>query len=132
MFLLWLLIIGNLIGGFVAASTYIVSRIPALETLSAILNRFKLPIGLTVFIISFFNIFNFWADHYPKLTLLFGLLTGFILSVDIFKTVEISEEAKDMIFNFANRFTIISGIISVIIALIWILQLLLDALNFIL
>ena len=132
MFLLWLLIIANLVGGFIAASTYIVARIPDLEGLSNFLNKFKLPIGITVFIISFFNIFNFWSDHYPKLTLLFGLATGFILSVDIFNTFEIPAETKEMIVKFANRFAIISGIGSVIIALIWILQLLLDAFKFIL
>lgn len=130
--LLWLLIFANLIGGFIAASTYIVSKIPTLSNASKKLNSFKMPIGIGVFVISFVNIFNFWALHYPKLTLIAGLATGFILSIDLLNKVDIDEDIKSKLFGFANKFQIPLGLLSLVIGLIWILRILMDVVGYIL
>lgn len=116
-----LLLIANLIGGFVASSTYIVSKIPSLSKFSKKINLFKMPIGLIVFVISFFNIFNFGTEHYPKLSLLAGLLIGLILSIDLLNKVEVEEETKTKLFDLANKLQIPVGLISLFIGLIWIL-----------
>ncbi|MBU1076844.1 MAG: hypothetical protein KKH98_06090 [Spirochaetes bacterium] len=130
--LLWLLIFANLIGGFIASSTYIVSKIPKLKDMSKTLNSFKLPIGITVFVISVLNIFNFWAIHYPKLTLIAGLITGFVLSVELLNKVEIDEGIKAKIFDFANKFQVPAGLLSLVIGLVWVLRILMDVIGYIL
>ncbi len=134
MVLLWILVIGDLIGGFLAASAYIVERIPSLKKVSDALNSFKMPIGVTVFVIAFINIFNFGVgwNNYPKLTLIGGLLTGFILSVELFNKFNINEKTKDKIFNFASKNQIIIGIITLAIALSKILKIFFDVLNVVL
>ncbi len=132
MFLLWLLIIGNLLGGFIAASSYIVNKMPKVENFSKQLNAIKLPIGLSILGISIINIFNFWVPVYPKLTLLFGLILGLILSVDILKNFSIDEDMRTKIIDFANKFSIPVGLISFIIGLIWILDLVLEVVKSIL
>lgn len=130
--LLWLLIFANLIGGFIAASTYIVSKIPKLSETSKTLNVFKMPIGIATLLISLINIFNFWATHYPKLTLLAGLVTGFILSVDLLNKVEMEEETKAKIFDFSNKLQVPVGLLSLVIGLVWILRILMDVVGYIL
>ena len=132
MFLKELLLLANLVGGFVASSTYIVSKIPKLTDLSKKLNVFKMPIGLIVFLISFVNIFNFWANRYPKLSLIAGLLTGFVLSVEFFNKINIDEDTKTKLFSFANKIQIPVGLVSLFIGLIWILGLLRDIIEYIL
>ncbi len=132
MFLKGLLLIANLVGGFVASSTYIVSKIPKLANLSKKLNLFKMPIGLVVLVISIVNIFNFWADKYPKLSLLAGLLTGLILSVDLLNKVNIAEETKTKLFSLANKFQIPVGIVSLFIGLVWIVWKLTGIISYIL
>ncbi len=130
--LLWLLIFANLIGGFVASSTYIVSKIPKLSSTSKKLNLFKMPIGIAVFIISIINIFNFWTDHYPKLTLISGLLIGFVLSSELLNKTNLEDDTKTKIFNFANKFQIPLGLLSLAIGLIWVLRILMDVIGYVL
>jgi len=129
MFLKGLLLIANLVGGFVASSTYIVSKVPKLTDLSKKLNIFKMPIGLVVLLISVINIFNFWAPSYPKISLIAGLLTGMILSVDILNRIDVDEETKDKLFNLANKFQIPVGLVSLFVGLFWIMDLLTDVIS---
>ena len=132
MFLKGLLLIANLVGGFVASSTYVVSKIPKLTNLSKKLNLFKMPIGLVVLVISIVNIFNFWAEKYPKLSLLAGLLTGLILSVDLLNKVEIDDETKTKLFSLANKLQIPVGLVSLFIGLVWIVWKLTGIISYIL
>ncbi len=129
MFLLWTLIIANIVGGFIAASSVIVSKIPELEKLANTLKKSKNPIGIAVLVISIINIFNFWGPHYPKLTLIAGLLTGFVLSVDLLKKIEMRDETRDKLIGVAQKIQVPAGIFSIIVALIWILRLFLDVLT---
>jgi len=132
MILLWTLIIANLIGGFLAASGMVVSKIPELGKTAKALEKFKSPIGLGVLIISVLNIFNFWAPHYPKLTLLVGLLLGAILSVEYLGKLNVSDDDKEKWVNIAQKISIPVGITAIIISLIWILELFLKVLEIIL
>ncbi len=132
MFLKGLLLIANLVGGFVASSTYVVIKIPKLTNLSKKLNLFKMPIGLVVLVISIVNIFNFWAEKYPKLSLLAGLLTGLILSVDLLNKVEIDDETKTKLFSLANKLQIPVGLVSLFIGLVWIVWKLTGIISYIL
>ncbi len=128
MFLVWLLIIANLVGGFLASSVYLTGRIPSLKNAADTLSKFKLPIGILVFAIAFINIFNFnvgWLN-YPKLSLIAGLLTGFVLSVELLNKFEIKEKAKNKLFNFANKYQILIGLLSLAVGLIKILKLFVD------
>ena len=133
MFLKSLLFIANLVGGFAASSTYFVSKIPKLTKLSKKLNLFKMPIGFVVLGVSVINIFNFSKDTpYPKLSLIAGLLTGLILSVDILNKVGVDEDTKTKLFSLANKFQIPVGLASLFIGLMGILDLLTDAISVIL
>ncbi|MBN1898112.1 MAG: hypothetical protein JW827_05005 [Spirochaetes bacterium] len=129
MLLLWMLIIGNIIGGFIAASAIIVGKLPELGKVAGTLEKSKTPIGAVVLGISVLNIFNFWGPHYPKLTLLGGLLTGMVLSIGLLNYIEMSEEAKGNITSIANKIQVPAGIFSIVIGLIWILKLFFDILE---
>ena len=132
MLLLWFLIIANIIGGFVAASSIIVSKIPELAKVANTLNRSKNPIGNAVLLVSIINIFNFWGPHYPRLTLIAGLLTGFVLSVDLLKKFEMTEGTRNKIISFAQKIQVPAGIFSIVIGLIWVLKVFFDVLEFVL
>ena len=132
MFLSTLLLIAIIVGGFVASSTYIVSKIPKLKDLSKKLNVFKIPIGLLVFAISFVNIFNFKANIYPKLSLIAGLLTGITLSIKLLDKVEMDDETKTKIYNLSNKMQNPIGLASIIIGLLIILDILTDVIRYIL
>ncbi len=129
MFIIWLLRIGVLIGGFVAASPYIKSKLPKLTKLSDTLEKYKLYIGIVLFLISFVCIFSFaWveAKNYPKLTLVAGLLTGIILSENLINNFNIAEEKKEKIKEIIGSIQIPVGIAAFIIGLIWIGYIVLD------
>ncbi len=131
MFLVGLLVIANLVGGFLASSVYLTERIPSLKKVSDALAKFKIPIGLIVFAIAFVNIFNFnvgWL-HYPKLSLISGLLVGFVLSVDILNKFDIDENTKNKLFNFASKYHIVIGLLALAIGIIKILKLFIDVVN---
>ncbi len=132
MILLWTLIIANLIGGFLAASGMVVSKIPELGKTAKALEKVKSPIGLGVLIVSVLNIFNFWGPHYPKLTLLAGLLLGAILSVEYLDKLNVSDDDKEKWVNIAQKISTPVGIAAIIISLIWILELFLKVLEIIL
>ncbi len=133
MFFKGLLIIANLVGGFVASSTYIVSKIPKLSNFSKKLNIFKIPIGIIVFLISFINIFNISGRYsYPKLSLISGLLIGLILSIKLLDKTEIDKETKTKLFSLANKLQNPVGLAGVIIGLLSILDILTDVISYLL
>ncbi|MDD5067099.1 MAG: hypothetical protein PHF84_08645 [bacterium] len=121
MFLKWLLAVANLVGGFIAASAYITSKMPTVADFSKTLTKSKLPIGLTVLGISIINIFNFGTEYYPKLSLIFGLLTGIVLSVEILSTLGVDEDIKIKAIDISDKFSVPCGLISIILGIIFIL-----------
>lgn len=121
MFLKWLLALANLVGGFVAASAYITGRMPSVQEFSRTLSKSRMPIGLAVLGISVVNLFNFGALYYPKLSLVFGLLTGLVLSVDILGKFGVDEDVKLKVMDLTNKLSVPCGLISVILGIIFIL-----------
>jgi len=113
-----LLIIGDIVAGFVAAYPEIVKKIPELEKTGNALTSIKKYIGGAVLIISVLNIFNFWTPVYPKLLLLAGLLVGFVLSVDWLEKINIKEETKDNLVNIAQKMQIPVGIFALVIGIL--------------
>jgi hypothetical protein len=113
-----LLIIGDIVAGFVAAYPEIVKKIPELEKTGNALTSIKKYIGSAVLIISVLNIFNFWTPVYPKLLLLAGLLVGFVLSVDWLEKINIKEETKDNLVNIAQKMQIPVGIFALVVGIL--------------
>jgi len=113
-----LLIIGDIVAGFVAAYPEIVKKIPELEKTGNALTSIKKYIGGAVLIISVLNIFNFWTPVYPKLLLLAGLLVGFVLSVDWLEKINIKEETKDNLINIAQKMQIPVGIFALVVGIL--------------
>jgi hypothetical protein len=113
-----LLIIGDIVAGFVAAYPEIVKKIPELEKTGNALTSIKKYIGGAVLIISVLNIFNFWTPVYPKLLLLAGLLVGFVLSVDWLEKINIKEETKDNLVNIAQKMQIPVGIFALVVGIL--------------
>ncbi|MBU1076288.1 MAG: hypothetical protein KKH98_03285, partial [Spirochaetes bacterium] len=69
------------------------------------------------------NIFNFGSPHYPKLTLITGLLLGIVLSVDLIKYIISDKKTQDTIINIAHKIQITLGMIAIVIGLLWLVNL---------
>lgn len=123
MTLLWLLIFANLIGGIIAAWAFIEHQTPDVGRFSNIILNIKLPVGILVLLISLINIFNFGSPHYPKLTLVAGLLLGIVLSINLIKKLNLAEATAKSIINFAGKIQILLGMVSIIIGCIWVIHL---------
>jgi|GEM_PF-2516979 len=123
MTLLWFLIFSNLIGGVIAAWAFIVKKQPNVGTLSSLVLSVKLPAGILILLISIINIFNFGSPHYPKLTLITGLLLGIVLSVDLIKYIISDKKTQDTIINIAHKIQITLGMIAIVIGLLWLVNL---------
>jgi uncharacterized membrane protein YkgB len=130
--LYWLLVLGNIIGGFMAASSVLIEKIPELEKVAESLGKVKKYIGAVILIISILNIFNFWTPSYPKLLLLGGLAVGYVLSIDWLEKFPIPEKTQDVMVNIAQKMQIPAGIFALLVGTLKILAGVLHIIEFIL